>query len=287
MQKPQHSKFGLLSLAGTLLALTTTLALALPRQEHAPGGIAMLNIGNYSPGTEVRFEGRRVAVFEHNGEHVALAGIALKQPPGDAEFSIHYPDGLTLSSKIRVQAKQFEEQHLSIKNKRKVNPHKQDMKRIASESARKKKAKRHWSENPPQVNFIWPVEGPISSVFGLRRFFNGQARRPHTGLDIAAPEGTPIAAVADGNVVEAGDFFFSGNMVFIDHGQGIISYYAHMQRIDVQAGDRVTQGQTIGTVGQTGRVTGPHLHFSVIANRNLIDPLLMLPPRSALAHGNR
>ena len=266
-----------------LLATLSMVAQALPQQEHVPGGIAMLKLSNYSPGAKVTFEGKRVAVFKHRDNWVALAGIPLKQPPGAAEFSVTYPNGLTLNTKIDIQPKQFEEQHLTIKNKRKVNPLKRDMTRIASESQRKKKAKHHWSDTPPQVDFIWPVEGKISSVFGLRRFFNEQERRPHTGLDIAAPEGAPIRAAADGVVLEADDFFFSGNMVFLDHGQGIISYYAHLQRIDVKPGDVVKQGQPIGTVGQTGRVTGPHLHFSVIANQTLIDPLLMLPPKQALA----
>lgn len=270
-------------LAVLLLSLFSATALALPQQEHVPGGIAMLKLNNYTPDTKVTFEGKRVAVFKHHDNWVALAGIPLKQPPGAAEFSVTYPNGLTLNTKIDIQPKQFEEQHLTIKNKRKVNPLKRDMTRITSESQRKKKAKRHWSDTEPQVDFIWPVEGKISSVFGLRRFFNEQERRPHTGLDIAAAEGTPIRAAADGTVLEAGDFFFSGNMVFLDHGQGIISYYAHLQRIDVKPGDVVKQGQPIGTVGQTGRVTGPHLHFSVIANQTLIDPLLMLPPKQALA----
>ena len=262
-----------------LLGLHATAVHALPQQERVPGGIAMLIISNYTPDTRVTFEGRRVAVFRHNDSWVALAGIPLQSVPGTAEFTITYANGLSLNTKINIQPKQFEEQHLTIQNKRKVNPLQKDLKRISGESLRKTRAKQHWSNTEPQVDFIWPVEGEISSVFGLRRFFNKQERRPHTGLDIAAAEGTPILAVADGAVLEADDFFFSGNMIFLDHGQGIISYYAHLQRIDVKPGDVVKQGQPIGTVGQTGRVTGPHLHFSVIANQTLIDPLLMLPPK--------
>jgi len=127
------------------------------------------------------------------------------------------------------------------------------------------------------VEFIWPVTGRISSIFGLRRFFNEQERRPHSGLDIAASEGTPIKAVASGTVLDAGDFFFSGNMIYIDHGQGIITLYAHLSKISVKPGDVVRQGDIIGEVGQTGRVTGPHLHFAVYANQALIDPMFMLP----------
>ncbi|MGB5679062.1 MAG: M23 family metallopeptidase, partial [Gammaproteobacteria bacterium] len=123
----------------------------------------------------------------------------------------------------------------------------------------------------------------ISSVFGLRRFFNEQERNPHTGLDIAAPEGTDIKTAADGIVIEAGDFFFSGNMVYVDHGQGLISLYAHLSRIDVKPGDSLRRGDILGAVGQTGRVTGAHLHFAVIANGVLVDPLYFLPKQQPTA----
>jgi murein DD-endopeptidase MepM/ murein hydrolase activator NlpD len=175
--------------------------------------------------------------------------------------------------------KKYEEQHLTIKDKRKVNPTEEDMKRITLEAIRKNKAKTLRTDTIPRVDFIWPAEGRISSVFGLRRFFNEQERKPHNGLDIAASIGAPVKATADGTVIDAGDFFFSGNMIFLDHGQGIISLYAHMDRIDVKPGDSVKQGDIIGAVGQTGRATGPHLHFAVFANKTLIDPVYMLPKR--------
>lgn len=151
------------------------------------------------------------------------------------------------------------------------------MERITKERTRKTNARRVWTDKQTAANFITPVEGRISSIFGLRRFFNQQARRPHSGLDIAAPEGTPIKAVEAGTVIESGDFFFSGNMVYIDHGQGIISMYAHMHRIDVKVGDPIEKGQIIGTVGETGRVTGPHLHLGIYVNQTLVDPVFLLP----------
>lgn len=264
-----------------VLLMISNCAHALPQQSLVPGGLAMLKLADYTAGTKVTFEGKRVAVFEHDGGWVALAGISLKQKPGKAKFTIQYPDGLSLSNTVDIAAKQYEEQRLKIKNKRKVNPYKKDMTRISAERVRKNTARRHWSEQPPEVDFAWPTEGRISSIFGLRRFFNDQERRPHSGLDIAAPEGTPVYAAADGVVIESGDFFFSGNMIYVDHGSGIISLYAHLHTIDIKPGEVVKQGQQIGTVGETGRVTGPHLHFAVIANQTLIDPVLMLPARSA------
>jgi murein DD-endopeptidase MepM/ murein hydrolase activator NlpD len=269
------------SLRYILITLALTLyggyAHALPEQALVPGGIALLQLPDYKPDTKVYFDDKRVAVFPHKDTWVAMAGIGLSKKPGAYEFSIRRADGLSLNSKVTVEYKKYDEQHLTIKNKRKVNPNKKDSERIAAESQRKKKARKQYTEMTPKVDFIWPVTGRISSIFGLRRFFNEQERRPHSGLDIAAAEGTPVMAVADGTVVDTGDFFFSGNMIYLDHGQGIISLYAHLSKISVKPGDTVKQGDIIGNVGQTGRVTGPHLHFAVYANQALIDPVFMLP----------
>lgn len=266
------------------LALTLPmLAHAYPEKALVPGGIALLSMPDYQQGTEITFENEPVAVFPYQNTWVAMAGIPLDAKPGNYQFSIKHHTGITLNTSVTVEDKKYQEQHLTIKNKRKVNPNKEDMARISKESIRKKKAKTLRTETTPKVDFIWPAEGRISSVFGLRRFFNEQERNPHNGLDIAAAVGTPIKASADGTVIDAGDFFFSGNMVFIDHGQGIISLYAHMDSIKVKPGDTVKQGQLIGTVGQTGRATGPHLHFAVFANKTLIDPIYMLPKRGKQA----
>ena len=260
-----------------LLFFSSNTIHALPEQALVPGGIALLQLPDYKQDTKVFFKNKRIAVFPHKNTWFAMAGIGLSTKPGDYEFSIKRADGLSLNAKVTVEYKKYDEQHLTIKNKRKVNPNKDDSKRIVAESKRKKKAKKQFSETIPNVDFIWPVSGRISSIYGLRRFFNEQERRPHSGLDIAAVEGTPIKAVANGTVIDAGDFFFSGNMIYLDHGQGIISLYAHLHEILVKPGDIVKQGDIIGKVGQTGRVTGPHLHFAIFANQALIDPVFMLP----------
>jgi len=273
----RHFNFSAASCLFILALFYTCTAQALPEQSLVPGGIALLQLPDYTADTKIYFNKKRVAVFPYKNSWVAMAGIDLSSKPGDYEFSIRQSNGLSLSTKVTVKYKKYDEQHLTIKNKRKVNPNADDSKRIASERGRKIKARKQYSESQPEVDFIWPVTGRISSIFGLRRFFNEQERRPHSGLDIAASEGTPIKAAASGTVLDAGNFFFSGNMIYIDHGQGIISLYAHLSKISVKPGDVIKQGDIIGEVGHTGRVTGPHLHFAVYANQALIDPIFMLP----------
>ena len=262
-----------------LLAIFSSsfLAHALPQHALVPGGIVLLEIPDYQLGTKVYLNNKRLAVFHSQGSWLAMAGISLSTKPGSYVLSVRPADGSNFDSTFTVSHKKYDEQHLTIKNKRKVNPNERDTQRISKEYKRKAKARKQYSEKPPTVDFVWPVNGRISSIFGLRRFFNEQERRPHSGLDIAAAEGTPIIAVADGTVIDTGDFFFSGNMIYLDHGQGIVTLYAHLSKISVKPGDKIKQGEIIGLVGQTGRVTGPHLHFAVYANQTLIDPIFMLP----------
>jgi murein DD-endopeptidase MepM/ murein hydrolase activator NlpD len=249
----------------------------LPRAAAVPGGFALVPLqasGSRAP--SARFNGRRVLVLEHEGGHVAVVGIPLKTKAGR---QILTASGATRTRyEFEVVPKKYAEQRLQIADKRKVNPNPEDEKRIASDMKRIGAAKSHWSELPPASLWLdYPARGRHSSPFGLRRFFNGQERNPHSGLDIAVDEGTPISAAADGTVIDTGDYFFNGNTVFVDHGQGLITMYCHLSRIDVQPGQPVTRGEPIALSGMTGRATGPHLHFSVILNNTMVDPILFLP----------
>jgi murein DD-endopeptidase MepM/ murein hydrolase activator NlpD len=178
---------------------------------------------------------------------------------------------------FKVGKHDYETQRVTIANRRQVDPEPDDLRRIAREQESLVRAFSTFSDSRPEgFAFDLPSAGRVSGGFGLRRFFNDEPRQPHSGLDIAAPEGTPIAAPAAGTVIEIGDYFFNGFTVILDHGQGLVTMYNHLSRIDVAKGARVARGESIGAVGHTGRVTGPHLHWSVSLNNARVNPALFL-----------
>ena len=265
-----------------LISVLPAWALALPRAEPVPGGVAVIALGEAAQAPRAHYGGKRVLVTRDEGQWYAIVGLPLETAPGSHDLEVERGDGGRERIRFDVVDKVYETQRLVIKDQRKVEPNAEDMKRIRAESVRIKEALRQFSEQAEvTADFIWPADGPTSSPFGLRRFFNDQPRNPHSGLDIAAPEGAEIRAPAPGLVVDTGDFFFNGNTVFVDHGQGLVTMYCHMSRIDVQPGDRVAAGDRLGAVGKTGRVTGAHLHWGVSLNDARVDPLLFLPPRTA------
>jgi murein DD-endopeptidase MepM/ murein hydrolase activator NlpD len=207
----------------------------------------------------------------------AVLGIALSTKPGTHALEIIGSANKHTNLEFVIADKQYGEQRLTIKDKRKVNPYKRDMERINKDRAEMNQAFTSFNKTlATRTEFVLPVDGPISSPFGLKRFLNDQARSPHSGLDIAAASGVEITATAAGTVLATGDYFFNGNTVLLDHGQGLISMYCHMSKISVEVGDKLNQGETLGEVGMTGRVTGPHLHWSVSLNNTRVDPNLFL-----------
>jgi murein DD-endopeptidase MepM/ murein hydrolase activator NlpD len=220
---------------------------------------------------------RRVLVRRNSENWEAVVGISLSAKAGIHQLKVKANRGKTYYREFSVTAKDYATHHITLKNKRMVNPYAKDLDRIRKEKKIIIKALRTWSDNPDvQTQFILPVDGQLGSPFGLRRFFNGEPRRPHSGLDIAAPEGALIRSPADGIVVNTGDYFFNGNSVFVDHGQGLVTMFCHLSETAVEPGTVVKQGDVLGKVGMTGRVTGPHLHWSVSLNNTRVEPKLFL-----------
>ena len=257
-----------------LSSLFTPSLFGAPKNFPVPGGVAIFDISK-SGVSRVEFMGKRGALFRENGTLYALVPIPLWAKEGRYEVKLYGAKNFTLP--LEIYKREYAVQHLVIKNRRKVEPNRKDLARIAKERERKAKAKAFRSNEYANVDMVWPVSGVVSSPFGLRRYFNGKPRSPHSGIDIAAPEGEKVFAAADGVVVDTGNFFFSGNLVFIEHGNGLMTLYAHLSRIDVRPGDRVKKGEPVGLVGSTGRVTGAHLHFAVLIDGVYVDPMLFLP----------
>ena len=259
--------------AGILLSsiLCTLLCSNAWAVETVPGGLYLHPL----PEGDVHAEYLDVPVLIVSS--IAVVGIPLSAQTGEHELLLRYADGTVETRHFHVSAKQYPEQRLTIDNPRMVNPNPQDLERIRSESAQMREQYIRFSPLQHSLApFVKPVDGVTSSPFGRRRILNDQPRNPHSGLDIAAPTGTPIKAPTPADVTLTGNFFFNGNTVFLDHGGGLITMYCHMSEIMVREGDKVDRGATIGLVGATGRATGPHLHWSVNLNGHRIDPLQLL-----------
>jgi len=242
-----------------------------------PGGVAVIDLGNAAQAPKATYQGKPVLVVkEQDARWLAIVGVPLTVKPGSQLLVAKDANG-SRNLDFVVGSKKYPEQRITLKNQRQVNPNPDDLKRIEGELEVQLKAYRSFTPGTlSNLLLDKPVAGPLSSKFGVRRFFNGEERNPHSGLDFAVPAGTPIKAPAAGKVILTGNYFFNGNTVFVDHGQGFISMFCHMSKIDVKVGDTVPRGGVVGKVGSTGRATGPHMHWNVSLNDARVDPAIFI-----------
>ncbi|MEQ8266408.1 MAG: M23 family metallopeptidase [Parvibaculum sp.] len=274
--------------AGALLGL---LFMAMPANADAPldlsgrmeqGGLV---VGEAAPGATAMLDGMALDVDE-----AGLFAFGFDRDHGaTAKLVVTYPDGAAVERVLAVKARDWQVQRVEGVPSKYVSPPPEAMAHIARSTALKNEARKRRAAGAwITEDFIWPATGPISGVFGSQRFYNGEPRRPHYGVDVAAPTGTPIVAPAAGVVTLAEpDMYFEGGLVFLDHGQGVTSLMMHMSRVDVTAGEQVKQGDVLGAVGGTGRATGPHLHWGLYWRGAWLDPQLLVGemPASAAATG--
>ena len=250
----------------------------------APGELVEVVVAGASPLAAVTAEGfgqRVVFVEGADGRWRGLVGLDLDTPPGPGVLVISTlvaggAPGPAAREVLDVQQKAFPTRHVTVDDSY-VNPPAGVLARIERESTRVQAIlagvtpSRHWTEP-----FVPPVPGPSISSFGRRSVFNGQPRSPHSGTDFRAATGTPVKAPNRGRVVLAEELYFSGNVVVIDHGLGMYSLLAHLSTIAVSEGQAVAPGEVVGLSGATGRVSGPHLHWTVRLNGARVDPLAVL-----------
>jgi len=251
---------------------------AFPRAASVPGGVALVKLGPGAEPPRARFMDERVLIMRDAAQWLALIGIPLDAKPGSAFSLVVERPGRDLETlAVDIRPKRYATQRLTVKPGQ-VELSAEDLARAGQEHAHLGAVIRTFSEAAPAtLRLLPPVEGRRSSSFGLRRIFNGQPRSPHGGMDIAAAAGMPVTAAGIGTVIDAGEYFFSGQTIILDHGQGLLTLYAHLSAVDARVSDRVAAGVPIGRVGATGRVTGPHLHFTVYLNTAAVDPALFLP----------
>lgn len=264
------------ALLAALLSAAPAVAIELPRQRISPGGVARITLGASADAPRVSYAGVPVMVVRDGTQWVAVVGIALAAQPGEAVLDVKRADGSATALPFAIGPHRYPEQRLKVAPGM-VNLSKDDLARADRESAHIKQLLATFSEpTPSTLRLTAPVAGRRSSSFGLRRVFNGERRSPHSGMDIAAAQGTPVLAPAAGRVVDTGNYFFSGNSVWIDHGAGLLTLVCHLSATGVKVGDQVEAGTPVGAVGATGRATGPHLHWSISLNRAMVDPALFL-----------
>lgn len=250
---------------------------ALPfKPSPVPGGVAVVAIPGKDAAPKVTYHGEPVLVRRGAGSGgrgwVAVVGIRLSAKPGEDHIEV---DGREVP--FIIQPKKYPEQRIRLKDERKVTPNAEDEARIAREQQLVAPAWKVWPEGlMATLALRQPTPGDLTASFGMRRVFNGVPRSPHSGLDIRAPQGQAVHTPAAGVVVLTGDFFYSGNAVFVAHGEGMVSLLCHLSKITVKQGQALQAGDVVGEVGSTGRATGPHLHWSLSLNDVRVDPRIFL-----------
>ncbi len=242
-----------------------------------PGGVTLVGLGRSAAEPKVTYHGERVLTRRGPAGWQAVVGIPLSAKPGRDELEAN---GHPLS--FVIKPKRYAEQRVRLEDQRQVTPAPEDLARISREQLLMAPAWKAWPQGIiPSLTFTQPTAGALSGSFGLRRIFNGEPRAPHSGLDIKAPAGQAVKAPAAGVVVLTGEFFFSGKAVFLAHGMGVVSLFAHLSNLRVKEGQWLEAGELLGEVGSTGRATGPHLHWSLSLNNARVDPRLFLAGRIA------
>lgn len=234
------------------------------------GGLAF---GQVSPDSKVWANGHAVRVSP-TGEFIL--GFGRDYPP-QATVIVQAKDQTVRSHTFNIAGRKYDTQRIDGLPNAQVNPGPQTLRRIRRESAEITVARSLDDDRMDfKSGFIWPAHGRISGIYGSQRILNGEPRQPHYGIDIAAPVGTQVLAPAPGRVTYAEDMYFSGGTLVVDHGQNLSSSFLHLHKILVAVGEHVEQGQPIGLVGATGRVTGPHLDWRMNWHQQRLDPSLLM-----------
>ena len=265
-----------------LVILNMTLYFASPlaaSDDHMyvyPGSIYITELTKNEYDQDIFHGENRLLKWSKNGKFYLIYGVSYKSQIGLNELLLRDKNSNNLKTiSFNILNKDFTIQKINV-NKKYTKPSLDNIERIKRDSMRLSQARNIWIDSNPDLDFILPVEGIVTGVFGTKRFYTGVEGNYHNGYDIAADIGTPIIAPSSGRIILTGNFFYNGKTIYLDHGRGLKSIMIHLDEILVQDNDFVKKGQIIGKVGSTGKSTGPHLHWSVLINNTYIDPELLV-----------
>ena len=250
-----------------------------------PGGIYITEISNAEYSQDLLIDGQKILKWNKDNKFYVLYGLSYHLKTEQHNFEIKNKDGAVLREiGINIVQKSFRTQKIKV-NKKYTKPTDKILEKIKKDRIKLVKARKIWFENNPDMEFILPVKGITTGIFGTKRFYNGVEGNYHNGFDIAADTGTPIVAPSSGKITLTGNFFYNGKSIILDHGRGLKSIMIHLDEILVEENQYVEKGQIIGKVGTTGKSTGAHLHWSVLVNNTYIDPELLID-KSVIEHLN-
>ena len=238
------------------------------------GGIFISEITQYSHEVGFTFHNSKVLTYEKEGRFYLIFGIPYKSKIGENTYLLKNGNK-DFPVKFSINEKKYATQRINVAKKY-TEPSEEIINRVLKEKKELMAARSKWIDMKVDLDFVLPVEGITTGVYGTRRFYNGKEGNYHNGLDIAAPIGTEIVAPSSGRVLLTGDYFYNGKFIYIDHGQNLKSIFIHLNKINVNVGDILKKGQIIGEVGSTGKSTGPHLHWSVTLNSVYVDPEIFI-----------
>lgn len=281
----------LLATGASAPAATAGLNVRISPAEPRPGDVVLVHVTGAPPDLGGEWQGHPLRFFPVHGGMAALAGVDLDVAPGPLAWRLSRPSRpqgqlIIARGRVSVRPRSFELQRLALPPDQ-VDLDRETLARVRVEETELRAAlvdsaaERLW-----RGAFVVPIEGgQPTGGFGLRRIINDQPRSPHAGYDWAAPRGSPVLAANAGRVVLVAEHFFAGRLVVLDHGLSLFTHYYHLEESRVAVGERVGRGQPIGSVGATGRATGPHLHFAVSLGGARVDPMallgLALPPEAS------
>jgi murein DD-endopeptidase MepM/ murein hydrolase activator NlpD len=250
-----------------------------------PGGIYITEISKAEYNQDLLIDGQKILKWNKGNKFYVLYGLSYHLKTEQHNFEIKNKDGAVLREiGINIVQKNFRTQKINV-NKKYTKPTDKILKKIKKDKIKLVEARRIWFENNPDMEFILPVKGITTGIFGTKRFYNGIEGNYHNGFDIAADTGTPIVAPSSGKITLTGNFFYNGKTIILDHGRSLKSIMIHLDEILVEENQYVEKGQIIGKVGTTGKSTGAHLHWSVLVNNTYVDPELLID-KSAIGHLN-